>query len=429
MCNLRDGSKIRSPYVFKIPGLLGVFENSLGEVILQRSLIKSSKTIIPLSIGIIVLCFFSAVNAKTFNAGIQLSDDQGNILYNQNKNLNYIPASILKILTSLVAIHTLGETYQFPTIYAYDDSSKNLYIKGFGDPLFISEVIQQFCKKLSTQIKSVNHIIVDQSYYSDRIDIPGTGHSLNPYDATVGALCANFNTVNFRWDEKENRYTSGEPQTPLLSIFLDEIAKTEAREGRILLSKKQRHLYPGFLIKHFLIDNGVSITGSVSNREFKPSPHTQKIFLSPYKLTEVIQKLLKYSNNFMANQILLSMGAHVYGEPATLEKGLRVIKDYSTEHLKLDNIEIAEGSGLSRSNHISPENMSKVLYEFIPYAYLLRQKGNDLYKTGTLTNVRTRAGYLIGMNSKLYPYVIMVNKKETGYEDILNQLQKIVFQR
>ena len=55
----------------------------------------------------------------------------------------------------------------------------------------------------------------------------------------------------------------------------------------------------------------------------------------------------------------------------------------------------------------------------MPYSYLLRKKGNDLYKTGTLTDVRTRAGYIIGLDKKLYPYVIMVNKKDVGYEDIL----------
>ncbi len=70
--------------------------------------------------------------------------------------------------------------------------------------------------------------------------------------------------------------------------------------------------------------------------------------------------------------------------------------------------------------------MSKVLSKFIPFTNLLRQKGNDLYKTGTLTDVRTRAGYIIGMNKKLYPYVIMVNKKETGYENILNDLKNFI---
>ncbi len=128
----------------------------------------------------------------------------------------------------------------------------------------------------------------------------------------------------------------------------------------------------------------------------------------------------------MANQLLLSMGAKIYGEPATLEKGLRVIKNYSVEQLILNNIEITEGSGLSKSNQISSENMIKVLYEFIPFAYLLRQKGNELFKTGTLTDVRTRAGYIIGMNNRLYPYVIMVNQKETGYERILNDLKDFI---
>ncbi len=389
-------------------------------------LINLSKRLLLFFIGLSLFFILCTGNANSFDAGIQLSDVKGKVLFSENQKSNYTPASILKILTSLVAIKTLGEDYQFPTLYYYDDVSKNLYIKGLGDPLFVSEVIKVFCDEISSHIKTVNQIIIDQSYYSDQIEIPGTGNSLNPYDATVGALCANFNTINFKWDEQKNKYTSGEPQTPLLSIFLEEVSKTKSKKGRILLSKNQRSLYPGYLIKHFLVENGVSIAGPVLIGAFRPPAGMQKLFSSPYKLTDVIQKLLKYSNNFMANQILLSMGARVNGEPATLEKGLRVVEGYTLNHLKLHNIKIAEGSGLSILNQISPENMIKVLYEFVPYANLLRQKGVDLFKTGTLTDARTRAGYIIGVDKQLYPYVIMVNKKGVGYDTILKHLQSII---
>ncbi|HGY11195.1 MAG TPA: D-alanyl-D-alanine carboxypeptidase, partial [Desulfobacterales bacterium] len=98
-----------------------------------------------LSIWIVGLSISPCICAENLNAGIILADDQGNILYGQNNEKQFIPASILKILTSLAAIHILGEDYRFPTDYFFDADSKNLYIKGFGDPLFISEVIEQLC--------------------------------------------------------------------------------------------------------------------------------------------------------------------------------------------------------------------------------------------------------------------------------------------
>jgi len=153
-------------------------------------------------------------------------------------------------------------------------------------------------------------------------------------------------------------------------------------------------------------------------------------FLSPFKLIDIVQKLLKYSNNFMANQLLLTMGARVFGEPATLEKGIRVLELFLKQNLKQtlnwESIKIHEGSGLSRENLISPNQMLTILIQFMPYYSFLKNKNKDYYKTGTLLGVRTRAGYLLDRNNRLYPYVIMVNQKNKGYEAILRNLMRRV---
>ncbi|MCP4672214.1 MAG: hypothetical protein GY857_13010, partial [Desulfobacula sp.] len=122
------------------------------------------------------------------NIGVVLADDKGEMIHAGNQEKLYIPASILKILTSLAAIHILGENHRFSTDYYFDKQSNNLYIKGFGDPLFISEIIELMCSEiiLTTQIKKINNIILDQTFFGENIKIPGKGESLNPYDAVVG---------------------------------------------------------------------------------------------------------------------------------------------------------------------------------------------------------------------------------------------------
>lgn len=368
--------------------------------------------------------------AENPNIGIVLADDHGNILYDQNRKTPYVPASIFKILTSLAAIHILGKPYRFPTEYFFETDSKDLYIKGFGDPLFTSEVIEQLCQDiiLKTGTRQIHNIILDHTYFSDQIQIPGKSDSLNPYDASVGALCANFNTLMFKWDSKESRFISGEPQTPLLPIFTDDIKKTKLKQGRIILSKQQTLLYPGLLIKYFLEKNDINITGSVLQGTFDAKGREKYSFLSPFELEEVIQKLLQFSSNYIANHLFLTMGAKKYQAPATLEKGVKAVKLFSEKQLKLNHLVIFEGSGLSRSNLISPEQMLRVLIEFMPYRSLLNRQNNEFYKTGTLSDVRTRAGYIIGQDNKLYPYVIMVNQKNPGVETIQKKLLNIVFQ-
>ncbi|MDA8134975.1 MAG: D-alanyl-D-alanine carboxypeptidase [Desulfobacteraceae bacterium] len=379
--------------------------------------------------GFVFLSMIPCVYAETVNAGIILADDQGRILYAQNKEKPFVPASTLKILTSLAAIHILGEAYHFPTHYDYDAPSNNIYIKGYGDPLLTSEIIQDLSQDilLKAKIKEIRHIIIDPSYYAKPIDIPGKGDSLNPYDAPVGALCANFNTIHFQWDKDKKCFISGEPQTPLLDFFHADIRKTNLRQGRITLSREQSDLYPGLLLKYFL-EKKIPVTGSVQVQAFALNNSAPRVFQSPHELKAVIQSLLQYSNNFIANQLLLSMGAKLFGEPATLEKGVRAVQDFSRRHLGLTDLTIDEGSGLSRGNRISPNEMLKVLGKFMPYHGLLKHEENEFFKTGTLTGVRTRAGYLSGKNGRLYPYIIMINKENKGYESILNHLKNMTNQ-
>jgi len=378
--------------------------------------------------GIVLLYTIPCIYAETINTGVILADDQGNILYAQNRGKQFVPASTLKILTSLAAIHFLGEDYHFPAHYCYDEKSKNLYIKGYGDPLFTSEVIEDLSQEiiLKTKIKEVHHIVIDQSYFSKQIDIPGKGDSLNPYDAPVGALCANFNTLMFQWDNQIKRFISGELRTPLLDFFHNDIHKTNLKKGRITLAQSQSYLYPGLLLKYFLEKKKIPVTGSVRVENVSLKNEKANIFLSPFELKVVIQRLLQYSNNFIANQLLLSIGAKAYGEPATLEKGRQAVRDFSNQHLNLDTLVIDEGSGLSRSNRISPDQMLKILINFMPYHELMRQEENDFFKTGTLTGVRTRAGYLLGKDDRLYPYIILINEENTGYDSILSHLKNRV---
>jgi len=381
-------------------------------------------------LGMVWIGLTLPTRATAKDAGVVLADDQGKILYAQNKDTPFPPASTLKILTSLAAVDYFGMDHRFKTLYAYDRESKNLYIKGFGDPLFISEVIQELCGQIlaKTKARTIHNIILDHSFFHPDIYIPGTGDSLNPYDATSGALCANFNTLSFKWSPLYKGYVSAEPQTPLLPDFIEDINASGQKQGRILLAPKQRNDYPGLLIKFFLTKRGVPVEGSIGQGKgnFDVADGQTFTYESPFTLKQLLQKLLKYSNNFMANQLILTMGADKEGSPATLEKGVGVLETFARKKLGLADLIIAEGSGISRANKISPDHMLRILMAFMPFHDLLTLKGNEYYKTGTLSDVRCRAGFILGNDKRLYPFVIMVNGENKGYDSIRRDLLRRV---
>ncbi len=114
----------------------------------------SFKVKIVLIIISVLLClvFSLKVSANSKNNGVILCDNHGEIIYSQNINQAFIPASTLKILTSLGAIYYLGEDFRFKTEF-FLDKNLNLKIKGYGDPHLTSENINNFCRDLALILK------------------------------------------------------------------------------------------------------------------------------------------------------------------------------------------------------------------------------------------------------------------------------------
>jgi D-alanyl-D-alanine carboxypeptidase/D-alanyl-D-alanine-endopeptidase (penicillin-binding protein 4) len=358
-----------------------------------------------------------------------ITDSQGQILFSKHPEKKLIPASILKIFTSLVALHFLGSDYQFPTDFYLDEQS-NLKIKGYGDPLLISEVVAKISQVLAVLLKNtqpLNDLVVDDSYFKQPLTIPGVSSSSQPYDAPNGALCVNFNTVNFK--HTSEGYVSAEPQTPLLPYVIKKIKASRLNQGRIVFSHNRNEItiYAGELFQYFLKEQGIDFMGKV-----KLGSINKKIdklifrYHSVSSLDQVVAKLLEHSNNFITNQLLIAAGALSMGSPGTLSKGVALASDYAKNELKIKNITIAEGSGVSRNNRVSAIQIDRVLEKFLPYRHLMRRQGKEFYKTGTLYGINTRAGYIARANGELCRYVILLNTPGKFTDPIIFRLLRIL---
>lgn len=360
---------------------------------------------------------------------ILVVDPQGDISVAKNETTKLIPASILKIFTSLVAFHYLGPDHRYKTEFFFDNNA-NLKIKGYGDPRLTSEIVSEISRLLAALIgKStiVNDLIVDDTYFNQPLTIPGISSSSQPYDAPNGALCVNFNTVFFK--KTPSGYVSAEPQTPLLPYAQKKIIQRQEKSGRIVLShvNHENTIYAGKLFEYFLQQEGVQLNGDVRVGKVNHS-HDKLIFRYPSRLTltEIISGLLEHSNNFTTNQLLISAGIKAYGPPGNLEKGVEAALAYAARELALEDLEVAEGSGIYRHNRVSARQMMRVLEAFEPNYVLLRQQGRDFYKTGTLHGINTRAGYVASQTGGRYRYVVMVNTPGKSIRPIMRQLIKIL---
>jgi serine-type D-Ala-D-Ala carboxypeptidase/endopeptidase (penicillin-binding protein 4) len=360
---------------------------------------------------------------------VLLNDEAGKPLITLNPDQQLIPASLIKIVTALAAIELLGTEFRFQTEF-YTDQKGNLAIKGWGDPFLISEEIQVITRSLKKMgLASIRQIQMDTSAFSSDIEIPGTGSSLNPYDALNGSLVVNFNTL-YLGKTRGGVVYSAEDHTPLTPLALQKgkLIKNGTKERINLAESRSESLdYVGQLFSAFLAQSNISIQKKdIGKKSIERDWNLLLRHRNTRDLPFILKGLMKYSNNFIANQIFLVMGAEKLGYPASMTKSRAVLKDYLKHKWHFDMLKTVfyEASGISRKNQMSARQLMDVLESFRPYFELLPSKNGVRIKSGTLTGVYNYAGYLETENG-LRPFVIITNQEGNHRDSILALLRKL----
>lgn len=343
----------------------------------------------------------------------------------------FIPASTIKILTSLAALELLGKNFHFET-HLFLDEKKNLFIKGFGDPFLTSETLLLIAQKLQNQdLHQINRLLLDASVFSLNGKTASKDNSANPYDAPNGALAVNFNSLPIHISEN-GRISSGEPQTPLLPLMVERGSVMVPGKHRLNINSSITNgslpaslRYTGELFTAQLQSKGIITKNGFAIEKVPPDLSPILVYRNEMVLEEVIRACMKYSNNFIANQLFLLCGMHAYNSPATWQKGRAFIAEYTKHqlHLPPDQIDIWEGSGISRKNRISTAAMLRILEHFKPYANLLNRQNSWLIKSGTLNGVYCYGGYFT-TSAGLESFAIFLNQQQNTRDELLQMLYR-----
>ncbi|MFH7319346.1 D-alanyl-D-alanine carboxypeptidase/D-alanyl-D-alanine-endopeptidase [Desulfurivibrio sp. D14AmB] len=363
--------------------------------------------------------------ASIFEDGGYLVTRGGGIVAARNPERLLVPASTWKIATALLALERLGPDYRFATHFHL--GMGDLYIRGFGDPLLVSEEVALIATRLTgLGVKEIGDIVLDDSFFQlERATPNGAGVSLRSYDAANGALVVNFNTINITVD-LQGMVSSAEEQTPTLPVMKAKAGGLAPGTHRINLSQQRQHslAYGGELFAEMLRRQGVKVNGTIRAGTVPAGGQPVYRHLSSRPLSEAVAAMLLYSNNFIANQLLLASGAATFGEPATWEKGRESLRLHLEEMgLKEGSFLVEEGSGLSRGNRITPSALLRLLELFRPYAQLLPADQGRLLKSGTLTGVYAYAGYF-NNGGTLDPFVLILNQSANRRDRALELLEK-----
>lgn len=322
-------------------------------------------------------------------------------IWERNADHLFSTASCMKILTTAAALERWGNNRYFKTVLFSDSSMADsvirgdLYVKGYGDPFLVTEVLYNAVYHLrALGLREITgNLVLDDSYLEDS---PNSETNDRAYSAKGGALSYNFNclTVFVRPGKKK-----GDPALvfvePMLDVFkivnsvvtgdsgsgtgidhaTTSVTYANGRmtvhvSGSIGLDEEEFSLskrvddpttFTGLAIRQALEFMGISIRGAMARG--KTPPTAVKIHeINSYKLSYIIDGVNKWSNNFVATQLLMIMGAEEFGEPGTDEKGVRVLRrTIDSLGLSQKDFVITDGSGLDAENQMTPRAMVRLL--------------------------------------------------------------------
>lgn len=428
----------------------------------------------------------SSVSAYVVALG-NTSSDRAPVLSHQAQ-IARNPASVIKLLTTLSALETLGPAHTWTTNYYINGKLKkgvlkgDLIMKGNGDPYLVKEEFWLHLIGLREQgLQSIEgDFLIDNSAFNIAEHDPSAfdKQPTRLYNVGPSATLANFNASRFQFKPEHNKIiiTQDPPLENITVINHVKAAKGrcqssrqgwsyDVKQGRqsavvtfsgsynsqcgqfdFLRSVLDANSYLYGLFRYLWRSLGGEFSGDVGS--VKVGAQQEPFLIGGSRtLAQVIKGINKHSNNLLARQLLLSMGAKHVGRGATIADSVGAVSLWLDKYkLLFPELVLENGSGLSRKTRISAQHLNQLLVhganslfapEFMASFALggidgsmkKRRYQADVgarlrMKTGYLSGVRTLAGYIRARNGENYAVVLMIQSPRVNYSNG-NQIQDV----
>lgn len=407
----------------------------------------------------------------------------GRTLYSRNAQQYFIPASNVKLFTTAAALLQLRSDFRIRTsVYG-----KNGVVRlvGRGDPSLTDAQLRDLAQQLRRQgIRQIQQLIVQDGYFQ-ALPLHPTWEWEDvyaDYGAPVNSLILNQNVVELQlspqelgqpvkisWNDPfaawqwqiENQTLTGASGIKSDFEVNGILGKSSLQiRGQIAIDSPPEVLSvpvrdPGeHFLQHFklaLIQEGITVAQSQVINSAEKVNEPELAFVESPPLSQLIADTNQPSNNLYAEALLRTLGVKILttNNQDTANLGLNIIKT-TLVNLGVDSESfiLADGSGLSRRNLVSPASLVQTLQVIsqspqagiyrisLPVAGVsgtLRNRFKDtpamgiVYaKTGTLTGVATLSGYVDVPNYERLVFSIMVNQSNQPARVIRGSIDEIV---
>ena len=365
------------------------------------------------------------VSERGMSAYIRPASGRGPAILTAAADTPRNPASTMKLVTTYAALGTLGPNYRWPTeLYTNGrivggTLHGDVIIKGYGNPDLDESDLRQMLTVLRNKgVRNIaGNLVTDLNYFQIPYERPGAfdGRAQASYNAQPEALLYQGRGSNYKFRSLAKKVRRSSGKSP---------------NNKLARGDLNTNLFGAFW-KVWVGQLNGNIQGDLK-RGSTPQG-AQLVFRHQSKpLREIVRTVNKDSNNVMARQIMLTLGAEVMGAPGTPQKGAAAIGRFlESRGLRFPELRIENGSGLSRIAKISSRNLGEMLVNAYNSPWrndymnslpvlgvdgTLKNRmrrsglaGRGRFKTGTLRNVRGLAGYVQAADGQTYVLSILHN--------------------
>lgn len=416
---------------------------------------------------------------------VQTTDNSPQTLFNFNEDKRFMPASNTKLFTAALSLEKLGAEFTFTTPVLMDGTVEgeslkgNLYLKGMGDPSLNRDRLKELAKTISAKgIRSVKgDIVVDVSAFTDNrwgvgwswdylhygyapevwsVALDRNSVTVQIFPSSDGQLAKIVTVPTTNWLIIDNRIITTKGGEPQWSVWRDPWERTVHFWGRIPLNSPPTTVrisipsvphYVGEVFQEVLTDNGVTVLGKVRVGQTPRDAVVIAEAKSP-PLQELVRWLNKVSDNLYAEMLLRSVALKEKGQ-ASLRDALRILTEQLSEWgIETSDVQIVDGSGLSRLNAVTPRSVVKLLQvartrpwfdafkDSLPVAgrdgtLQSRFKGTPgegvvFAKTGYISGVVALSGYIQCKDGSELVFSVLVNHYNTSTRQVQTSIDKFV---
>ncbi len=427
---------------------------------------------------------FNDPNFNNANWGVVIQSlETGEYFYKRNEEKLFMPASNQKLFTTAAGLYLLSPEYKFRTdIYTTGELDGtilkgDLIVRGGGDPtisgrFYNNDLLKVFNdwadSLLAYGIDEINGNIIGDDSAFDNVTL-GSGWAWDYetywYAAPISAISFNDNCIditiapgepgkiasivlspNTRYVTVVNNIITGHKDSIENISFIRERGTNiiylsgsipEFGESRkIYVTVNNPAQFAMVVFKEILERKGIIIHGYAVDidditveKDYLTSIPVLQHFSTP--LTNIIKVINKNSQNLFAELLLKTIGYEKSGF-GTIQNGVTALKELLAEMgINPENLIIADGSGLSRLNLVTPKQITTLLsyiyrsnyfipfFNSLPIAGIDGSLGTRMKKNRVENNARAKTGYIGGVRS-LSGYIYTGDYEPVAFSMIVN---------